>query len=165
MSDRIRTSGQVLQANWIHPSSVEKWLRSMVIGTSLNVCCGTSHVGDIRVDISPDTTRTEAGDLFNLRFPSQSFDTVICDPPFAFYNRFAWVNELGKIARRRLLLSPDRTVVRLPRKDWSTRIFAFQGTHDTMYLRLYYCYDRKNHHLEPANHNGKADADAGAEQA
>lgn len=105
-----------------------------------------SSVGDVRLDIDPSTNRTEAGDLFNLPFAPLSFDTVICDPPFSYYNRFGWVGNLASIARKRLLLSIDRTIVRLPRAAWSPRFFGFQmqkSAHDS-YLRIYYCYDRNN---------------------
>ena len=137
---------EVLQVNWIHPKPVEKWLRSMVIGTSLNVCCGKSFVGDVRVDVDRNTNRTEEGDLFKLRFPYLSFDTVICDPPFSYYNKFGWIRRLSYLARKRLLISPDRTIIRLPRSLWSSRLYAFQMQRSATasYLRLYYCFDRLN---------------------
>ena len=137
---------QVLQVNWIHNHTVERWLREMAKGDVLNVCCGMSRVGRIRIDIAEGTNRTEAGDLFHLSFPSQSFDSVICDAPFSYFNRFDWIADLAKIARKRFILSADRTIIRLPRKDWRVRLFAFQmqrSAHDS-YLRLYYVFDRLN---------------------
>ena len=59
---------EVLQVNWIHNKAVERWLREMVVGSALNVCSGMSRVGDVRIDILPETNRTEAGDLFHLDF-------------------------------------------------------------------------------------------------
>jgi hypothetical protein len=132
-----------LQVNWIHHKDVERWLRRMKVGRTLNVCCGMSWVGDVRVDTDPNTNRTEAGDLFDLGFAPLSFDTVIVDPPFSYFSRFDWVNKCARIASKRLLLAADRTIVRLPRKDWSTSLYAFQSA-QKMYLRLYYCFDRKN---------------------
>jgi 16S rRNA G966 N2-methylase RsmD len=137
----------VLQANWIHNNDVERWLRRMAKGRTLNVCCGMSKVGDVRVDTDPKTNRTEAGDLFNLHFEPLSFDTVICDPPFRYYWKFDWINELALLARRRFLLSPNRSIVRLPRENWQTRLYAFQSQQNAMYLRLYYCFDRLNEQL------------------
>ena len=127
----------VLQVNWIHTSTVEEWLRLMVIGSSLNMCCGMSKVGDVRIDRRTETNRTRGGDLFKLDFPPMSFDTVICDPPFEFYNKFDWILRLSDIARKRLLISPDRTTIKL--KGWLPMLYAFT---DKMYLRLYYCFDR-----------------------
>ncbi len=138
---------RVLQANWIHSPDVERWLQHMSVGSTLNVCCGSSRVGNVRVDIDPTANRTEEGDLFNLRFQPLAFDTVICDPPFSLFSRFDWINNLSKIARRRFLLAADRTIIRLPKSIWKTRLFAFQGVQSTMYLRLYYCFDRANRFL------------------
>ena len=102
-----------------------------------------------RVDTDPSTSRTEAGDLFDLQFAPLSFDTVICDPPFAYYSRMDWVQNLARISRKRLLISPDRTIIRVNRTHWNTRLFAMQLTESAMYLRLYYCFDRINRRLEP----------------
>lgn len=139
-----------LRANWVHPPDVERWLSKMVTGTSLNVCCGMSRVGDVRVDISEGTNRTEAGDLFNLRFLPLSFDTVICDPPFEYYNRFKWAQNLGHLARKRLILSVDRSLPRLKRGAWkypelyAVGIYAFPSS----YIRLYLVWNRHNEVLE-----------------
>jgi hypothetical protein len=134
----------VLKVNWVHHRDVERWLRRMKVGRTLNVCCGMSRVGDVRVDTDPNTNRTEEGDLFHLRFAPLSFDTVIVDPPFPYFSRFDWVNKCAKIARKRLLLAADRTIVRLPKRHWSTSLYAFQSGQNAMYLRLYYCFDRRN---------------------
>ena len=142
-------ASEVLQVNWIHNKTVEAWLRKMAVGRTLNVCCGMSRVGDVRIDIDVGTNRTEDGNLFNLTYPPLSFDTVICDPPFNYYNRFDWVKGLSLLAKKHLLLSVDRTIVRLPRRIWNVRLFAFQmqrSAHDS-YLRLYYCWDRANEYL------------------
>jgi hypothetical protein len=132
----------VLQVNWIHTSTVEEWLQDMKIGRTLNMCCGMSKVGDVRIDRRPETNRTGGGDLFKLDYPPMSFDTVICDPPFEFYNKFDWILRLSDIARKRFLLSPDRTTVKL--RGWETSLYAFT---DRMYLRLYYCFDRRQSQL------------------
>ena len=101
---------RVLKANWIHPPNVEAWLGTMITGRTLNVCCGMSRVGDVRIDTDENTNRTEEGDLFDLHIAEASFDTVICDPPFAYYNTFEWCQKLASIARKRLILSVDRSM-------------------------------------------------------
>jgi hypothetical protein len=49
---------ELLQANWIQLKEAERWLQSMIIGTSLNVCSGMSKVGDVRLDMEPKSNRT-----------------------------------------------------------------------------------------------------------
>ena len=39
-----------LQANLIDTNNTERWLSSMAIGRTLNVCCGTSSIGEVMVD-------------------------------------------------------------------------------------------------------------------
>jgi hypothetical protein len=138
---------QVLQANWIAPSHVDEWLRKMIIGRSLNVCCGTSLAGDVRLDIlpPPETTRTEEGDLFNLGYKARSFDTVICDPPFTYYNKRRWVFQLAQIACKRLILSSNQ-MVGLQLKNWDRRLFYDDG--GLFFIRLFWVFDRLNHELK-----------------
>lgn len=139
---------RVLQANWIHPPHVENWLQKMALGRTLNVCSGMSRVGDVRVDIDPDTNRTDDGDLFDLNYRPLSFDTVICDPPFSYYvtgkNRFRWIGSLRKIARKRILLSSNQvnpTNFFHPQR-WDTQLFAL--IRHTPYVRFYWRFDRRD---------------------
>ena len=81
--------GKVLRMQDIHSDYVEYFLDQTVGGEHcLNVCCGSSIVGDIRLDISPNTNRTRYGDLFEIHneFKPRSIPFVIIDPPFDFYN-------------------------------------------------------------------------------
>ena len=138
---------EMLQANWIHPKGVEVWLRKMAIGKTLNVCCGMSRVGEVRVDIDPKSNRTVEGDLFNLSFKAKSFDTVICDPPFSLYNKFRWIRKLTDLAICRLLLSTPNVSVRLPKRVWKRSLWYEDG-HISGFLRTYWCFDRRNYMLE-----------------
>lgn len=139
-----------LQANWIHPPDVERWLGKMAIGRTLNVCCGMSKVGEVRVDIDPNTNRTQMGDLFDLGFATRSFDTVICDPPFQYFNRFKWLLKLSDIADKRIIVSSDRTNLRktFPHPDWDLRLFVVGlDNFNTLMIRLYWVFDRKDEKL------------------
>lgn len=141
------TAYRMLRANWIHPPNVEAWLRTMAIGKTLNVCCGLSRVGDVRVDTDENTNRTEAGDLFDLRFEEASFDTVICDPPFAYYNTFKWCQNLASIATKRLILSIDRSMPFLKRAAWNPQpdLYAFvPEPFKSTYIRLFMVWNRNN---------------------
>lgn len=137
---------QLLQANWIHPPYVERWLRRMSIGRTLNVCCGKSLVGDVRIDVDANSSRTEPGDLFDLKIEPLSFDTVICDPPFSYYvtgdNRFRWIQELGKISRRRLIICVKANQIHLGRKNWHQKLWYCSD--GGLFLRLFWVFDRKD---------------------
>jgi hypothetical protein len=140
--------------SWSHSDSglkmIDSWLAKMSLGRTLNVCCGNCPVGDIRIDIDPNTTRTMAGDLFRLPFPQQSFDTVICDPPFSYYNRFRWVIKLSHLARKRLILSTSLTEPKLIKREWTRELYYFSSNGGTQFLRLYWIFDRLNQNLPQA---------------
>ncbi len=131
--------------SWNHPDAVERWLGSMAIGRTLNVCCGMSRVGEVRVDTDPNSERTEDGDMFNLRFEPKSFDTVICDPPFSIYNRFRWIMKLSDLARKRFTLSHPGVAVHLP-KHWNRTLFALDS--GRLFLRYYWVFDAQNEILQ-----------------
>ena len=66
------------------PEETHEFIKKNIIGFSLHVCCGSSNLGDIRLDIEKQLEqKTEGfvkGDMFNLPFRPGLFDTVICDP-------------------------------------------------------------------------------------
>ena len=65
---------------WEEP--VNDWFKERMFGHTLNVCCGTSTIGDVRVDLKPRFKGILKGDMFNLSYEDNSFDVVICDPPW-----------------------------------------------------------------------------------
>ncbi len=133
-----------LKVKWIHPPQVERWLRRTVIRRTLNVCCGMSRVGEVRVDTDEGTNRTEPGDLFDLRFPKLSFDTVICDPPFSYYSHFKWIYGLTDLARKLVILSaPTNLSIMLSRRKWDISLYAV-APRNTRFLRLYWMFERKD---------------------
>lgn len=75
------------------------------LGTLLQVCCGGSHVGPVRVDHDPKTLANIRADMFRLPFASRSFDTVACDPPYELDNprRVRLQREIVRVARRRVI--------------------------------------------------------------
>ena len=130
---------KVLEAKWIQPDGCENWLSSITRGRALNVCCGMSQVGDVRLDISPKSNRTEYGNLDTLDFPRGSFDTVICDPPFSYYRRFKWVYRLADIAKLRFVLSGPLVAFYLG-SQWRESLYALKA--GGRFLRLWYVFDR-----------------------
>jgi len=75
-----------------HPSwRFPKWLDSLVgkqlqEGFSLNLCCGKSKFGSIRVDILSRLKPDFQSDLYHLPFRENTFDKVFCDPPYLVGN-------------------------------------------------------------------------------
>jgi hypothetical protein len=148
------TAYEILSDNpsWSHSDralkTIDSWLAKMSLGRTLNVCCGNCAVGDVRVDVDPNTARTMDGDLFRLPFPQQSFDTVICDPPFSYYNKFRWVIKLSHLARKRLILSTSLTEPKLIKREWTRELYYFSSNGGTQFLRLYWIFNRRNQNIE-----------------
>jgi len=71
-----------LRESWVWSQKVEKLVKSRIIGKSLNVCCGLSEIGDVKVDIAPLKEGIIKADMNELPFKDNSFDTVVSDPPW-----------------------------------------------------------------------------------
>jgi hypothetical protein len=63
---------------------VEDFIKTRIKGYSLNVPCGKSQLGDIRLDVDPNLSMRGAYDFFKDKIPFEknTFDTVISDPPW-----------------------------------------------------------------------------------
>ena len=115
------------------------FLSSKKIGFTLNVCCGTDETGDVRADIVRSVKPTIMADVKCLPFRERSFDTVICDPPYNYYNKFHWIFELTKIARKRIILSTPTTLVNLG-KGWFRKIFYIDTARH--FMRIWQVFTR-----------------------
>jgi len=97
-----------LKIEWLWSSSEEKFYSNLCIGKTLHVCCGKSKLGDVRVDIKPQDKDVRFMDYRNLEFPDLSFDTVICDPPWAKTEAvdkgLKWLHELSRVARKKIII-------------------------------------------------------------
>lgn len=71
---------------WRWPSDVEAFIRTRAQGFTLHVCNGNSSLGDLRIDRFSQHTDIIA-DMHHLPIKEESFDSVICDPPWALDNR------------------------------------------------------------------------------
>lgn len=69
---------------------IEDFVKERMKGYTLNVPCGTSKLGDIRLDVDPRMSMREAYDFFKDRipYPKNTFDTVISDPPWKIGHYF-----------------------------------------------------------------------------
>ena len=86
---------------WSFPERTEEFCKSKMFGKTLHVCCGSSLLGDVRIDIEKqDMQDTKSGfkrgDMYNLPVENNSFDSVLIDPPWHIpYNkRMAFMYEV-----------------------------------------------------------------------
>lgn len=115
--------GNIYNVAWMHTDYLEYWLRDFTIkGSTLNVCSGMSMIGQVRVDVDPESNRTMHGDMFNLLdiFHENQFDYVYIDPPFNVYtsgdNRMQWQFDAFKICKKALITRRPKVTVNLPSK-------------------------------------------------
>ncbi len=80
----------ILQKCWIWNESVTNFVKDKIVGKSLNVCAGKNPICDVNLDLDPQDRTIIKGDLRLLPFKSNSFDTVVSDPPWkiSYYERF-----------------------------------------------------------------------------
>ena len=87
------------------PEEVSEVLQSLLISRSLHVCCGHSPLGDVRCDFDRETNPTVVCDAANLPFADESFESVLCDPPYN--GNFQWNHdllcELSRVTSKRII--------------------------------------------------------------
>lgn len=88
MPNKIRNNCK-LASCWVWDKTVNDFVANRVRGYSLNVCAGLSTVGDVKIDLEPQNRKVGMGDMNNLPFEDNVFDTVISDPPWkiGFFQR------------------------------------------------------------------------------
>lgn len=97
------------ESRWLDHPDMKKKVRELCEGKTLNFPCGQNDIGDVRADIDESHNPDVIADLENSlkTFDEQSFDTVYCDPPYSMFDfgeSTAWVQDLYKIARKRLII-------------------------------------------------------------
>ena len=88
--------------SWRFPRWIEKWFDEFCShGHSLNVCCGRSPIGDVRVDTDPNSTATHNAEMHNLPFENETFDRIMSDPPWyiPFFHRMWPFFELVRVCK------------------------------------------------------------------
>jgi len=85
--------------------TLRRWFLSRMKGRVLHLCCGHTRfgVGEVNVDLSPNSAADVIADMFRLPFPDSSFDTVVSDPPYklAYDKRAMFVEEILRVIRKR----------------------------------------------------------------
>ena len=114
---------ELYQVNWSWSKDTERFLRNITSGkTVLSLPCGMSKVGSVRADLDPKTKPDIICSLFYPPFKPLSFDTVICDPPFNYFNKFAWMLPLSDLAKDEFILCSPKILPRL--KHFSRTLYA-----------------------------------------
>lgn len=87
------------------PDEVSDVIQGLLIPKSLHVCSGRSPLGDMRVDLDPLNNPDVIADAANLPFDDESFESVLCDPPYN--GKFQWNHdllcELSRVAKQRII--------------------------------------------------------------
>lgn len=82
---------EILKESWVWNETVTKYINDLIHPNAnvLNVPCGKSKIGNVRLDMDQENNPTIIGDMNNLPFQDNTFDIVIQDPPWkiGFYNR------------------------------------------------------------------------------
>jgi len=80
----------ILKKCWVWNESVTNFVKDKIEGYSLNVCAGKNPLCDVNMDLDPQDKTIIKGDMRLLPFKSNTFDTVVSDPPWkiSYYERF-----------------------------------------------------------------------------
>jgi len=86
------------------PKDVEKFLETQLVGFTLHVCCGKSKLGDVRLDLYEHDVDI-IGNMQRLPFSTESFDTVLIDPPYnsKFQIMHDMLSELCRVSKKRII--------------------------------------------------------------
>lgn len=79
-----------IRSSWVWPGEVTEWVKKRTEGYTLNAPAGENELGDVRLDADPLEKDIIEGDMNDLPFDRNTFDTVIQDPPWkiGYYRRF-----------------------------------------------------------------------------
>ena len=152
----MRRRLEVYQPNWSWDDRTEDWLRAQCIGRTLNFPCGKSQVGDVRADADPSLEPDVIADLYKPydKFERGEFDTVVCDPPFSYYNRQRWIAPLSQLARKRFILSSPMNIS-LKRGVWKKSLYV-TIERGKFFIRVWFIFDRIMNPLDPCTQPAKA---------
>jgi len=80
---------EILQAVWVWNDTVTEFVKDRIKGYSLNVCAGKNPLCNVNIDLDPQDKKVIRGDMINLQFEDNTFDTVVSDPPWkiGYYQR------------------------------------------------------------------------------
>ncbi|MEM5867618.1 MAG: methyltransferase domain-containing protein [Candidatus Aenigmatarchaeota archaeon] len=117
--DKRKQAVTLFKEAWVW-SQKEEWLyKQLCEGFTLHLCSGKSMLGDLKVDLI--LKADIKADMYASPFKDESFDTVICDPPwFGPKNWDEWkrfVDEICRVAKHKIVLVLGNLMLLLP-KPW-----------------------------------------------
>ena len=71
-----------LQSCWVWNDTVTNFVKSKIKGYSLNICAGKNPICSVNIDLDPQDSKVQKGDMRNLPFEDNTFDSVVQDPPW-----------------------------------------------------------------------------------
>jgi hypothetical protein len=118
------------------PESIENFLATLFIGKTLHACCGKSLLGDVRLDLDRETQPDIISDSSKLSFSENSFDTILCDPPYN--GKFQWnhdmLSEISRVASSRIVFqhwfipaNKDGLYKKAQQKFSLSEVYVWQG--------------------------------------
>jgi len=133
---------QFYQVKWSWKKDLDFFfLKKFKNKTILNFPCGMSKIGT-RADLDPSVNPDIIADLMNSKFKPNSFDVVICDPPFKYYNSFKWLLPLSNIAREYFILCTP--ILFYSFKGFSDPEIIATRVKGNMFCRLFFIYKKLN---------------------
>lgn len=135
----------------------EKLYRKLLKGYNhvLHLFCGTSNLGDVRIDKEPFQNVTHRLEIkpqkgFRLPFTDKTFDATIFDPPW-INQFFSWASvEVPRVTRRRIIAVSGNFWFCIAKEAgwhlWNQKIYVVKGI--SPQAKLVFVYDFNNTQLE-----------------
>jgi hypothetical protein len=97
----VRNPKLLFKKSMIWEKDVSDFVASHLTGYSINVPCGSSVLGSVRVDLDPDLLPDRVEDMNRLSFPDCVFDSGVQDLPWKlnFYQRMKPFFELIRVVK------------------------------------------------------------------
>ncbi len=101
MSMTELNENEKIRDSWIWPDSVTEFAKKHMEGYTLNAPAGENELGDVRLDADPQEKNIKEGDIRDLPFDRNTFDTVIQDPPWkvGYSKRFKYFFEAVRVTK------------------------------------------------------------------
>ena len=138
------------QPNWSWDDHIEARLKKLCIGRTLNFPCGMSQIGDVRADIDPNTNPDVIADIMKPfeTFKKFEFDTVLCDPPFKYFNKTGWVHEISKLAKKRVIFCSPNVAIHLKNRVWRKEYLICEKKAVFFFIKIFQIFTRSNKMLD-----------------
>ena len=102
---------QVIRSQWrIDDYEKIQWIKSVLTGYSLNLCCGRLHIGSVNADLDPNNMPDKIVNYHFVEeaFKENEFDTLLFDPPYTDY----WKHSLNSMLHRLRNICKGRIIIR-----------------------------------------------------